>query len=287
MWRKFVRAVGCLGYLGILAVIFGLVSYFSFSQFVRRGVTPTPELYGMSEGEAERLLADQGLRLVWSDEGERFDEQVLAGHVLLQEPRAGTLVKRGGTVTVIMSRGPRRIEVPNVLGNALQAAQVNMAAAGLAVGRTISVHSREGATGIVVAQQPAAGSRVESDATIDLFLTVESRRETYLMPDLTYLDIDNVRRYMQSRGVRIGKVSYDVYGEYAPGTVLRQFPLPGHPLHRDDVIALSVVPPAPPEISEDALDPEETLDLEMTNPEETANGEVSDSLEPQASRGIP
>ncbi len=246
-----------------MAVIFALVSYFTFSQFVRRGVTPMPELYGMSEGEAERLLADQGLRLEWSEEGERFDEQVLAGHVLIQDPRAGTLVKRGGTVTVIMSRGPRRVEVPNVLGNALQAAQVNMAAAGLSVGRTISVHSTEGASGIVVAQQPAADSRVESDAAIDLFLTVESRRETYLMPDLTYLDLDNVRRYMQARGVRIGKVSYDVYGLLPPGTVLRQFPLSGHPLHRDDVVALTVVPPAPPEVIEGTLEDESTENVEQ------------------------
>ncbi|MEM7582571.1 MAG: PASTA domain-containing protein [Acidobacteriota bacterium] len=259
MWRKLLRATGCLGYLGILSVIFALVSYFTFSQFVRRGVTPTPELYGMGEGEAERLLADQGLRLAWSDEGERYDEQVLAGHVLIQEPRAGTLVKRGGTVTVIMSRGPRRIEVPDVMGNALQAAQVSLAAAGLQIGRTISVHSQQGATGIVVAQQPTAGSRVESDAAIDLFLNVESRGETYLMPDLTYLYLDNVRRYLQAKGIRIGKVSYENYGDYAPGTVLQQFPPPGHPLHRNDVIALSVVPPAP-EVIESASEDDASLE---------------------------
>ena len=80
--------------MGLLGVLFALVSYFAFRQFVRRGVTPTPELFGLSEDEADVQLADQGLHLVWSDEGERFDEQVPAGHVLIQEPRAGTLVKR-------------------------------------------------------------------------------------------------------------------------------------------------------------------------------------------------
>ncbi len=245
MWRKLGKAAGCLGYLGILTVIFSLVSYFAFSQFVRRGVTPTPELYGLGEEEAEALLADQGLSLVWSEEGARFDEQVAAGHVLIQKPRAGTLVKRGVAVTAIMSRGPQRMEVPSVIGDALQAAQVNLTAAGLTLGRTISVFSHDGSPGTVVAQQPVGGSRVERDAPIDLFLAMENRKETYLMPDLFNRDLDTVRHYFEQRGFRLGRVSYETYDGVAPGTVLRQYPLAGHPLHRGDVIALGVVAPLP------------------------------------------
>jgi len=243
MWRKLARTAGCLGYLGLLMVVFGLVSYFAFSQFVRRGVTSTPELFGLSEKEAEGLLADQGLRLAWSDEGERFDEQVPAGHVLIQRPAAGTLVKRGVAVTVTMSRGPQRIEVPMVVGTSLQAAQVTLAAAGLAVGRALNVYSDQGAPGIVVAQEPAGGSRAERDAAVDLFLAMESRSETYLMPDLVHYDYERVRRYFERRGFRLGRVSYETYDGVASGTVLRQYPLAGHPLHHGDVIALGVVAP--------------------------------------------
>ncbi len=250
MWRKLARAAGCLGYLGLLAVVFALVSYFAFSQFVRRGVTSTPELFGLSEEDAEALLADQGLRLVWSDEGERFDEEVPAGHVLIQRPRAGTLVKRGVAVTVIMSRGPQRIVVPKVLGNSLQAAQVTLTAAGLTVGRTINVYSEQGSPGTVVAQQPAGSARTERDAAVDLFVAMENRSETYLMPDLVNLDYEAVRSYFQRRGFRLGRVSYQTYDGVAPGIVLRQYPLAGHPLHRGDVIALGVVAPESPAAGE-------------------------------------
>ncbi len=246
MWRKLVRAAGCLGYLGLLAVVFALVSYFAFSQFVRRGVTSTPELFGLSEEDAEGLLADQGLRLAWSEDGERFDEKVPAGHVLIQRPRAGTLVKRGVAVTVIMSRGPQRFEVPTVVGTALQAAQVTLAAAGLTVGRAINVFSEQGAPGIVVAQEPAGGSRTERDATVDLFLAMENRSETYLMPDLTNHNYEDVRRYFELRGFRLGRVSYETYDGVAPGTVLHHYPVAGHQLHRGDVIALRVVTPEVP-----------------------------------------
>ncbi len=244
MWRKLARAVGCLGYLGLLGVVFALVSYFAFSQFVRRGVTSTPEVFGLSEEDAEAFLADQGLKMEWSEE--RFDEQTPAGHVLIQRPRAGTLVKRGVTVTVILSRGPQRIEVPAVVGSALQAAQVTLTAAGLTVGRTISVFSTQGAPGIVVAQEPAGGSRAERNAAIDLFLALENRSETYLMPDLVYSDYEQSRRYFERRGFRFGRVSYESYEGVTPGTVLHQYPPAGHPLHRGDVIALRVVAPADP-----------------------------------------
>ena len=247
MLRKLAKAAGCLAYLGLLTVVFALVSYFAFSQFVRRGVTSTPELFGLSEQDAEALLADQGLRLEWSEQGEmRFDEQVPAGHVLIQRPRAGTLVKRGVAVTVILSRGPQRIQVPTVVGTALQAAQVTLTAAGLTVGRSINVFSTRDAPGIVVAQDPAGGTRAERDAAVDLFLALENRGQTYLMPDLVNQDYDRVRRYFESRGFRLGRVSYETYDGVAPGTVLRQYPLAGHPLHRGDVIALGVVAPEVP-----------------------------------------
>lgn len=255
MWRKLARAVGCLGYLGLLGVVFALVSYFAFSQFVRRGVTSTPEIFGLSEEDAEALLADQGLRLEWTEE--RFDEQTPAGHVLIQRPRAGTLVKRGVTVTVIMSRGPQRIEVPTVVGTALQAAQVTLAAAGLTVGRTINVFSEDGAPGTVVAQEPTGGSRAERDAAIDLFLALENRSETYLMPDLVASNYEDVRRYFEQQGFRLGRVSYRDYGLWPPGTVLRQYPLAGHPLHSGDVIALEVVAPQEPAAELDGEEPGE------------------------------
>ena len=243
MWQKLLRAFGCASYLAVLLAIFATVSYMAFSQFVKRGVTPTPELFGLNEEEARALLADQGLRLEWSDEGDRFDETVPAGHILLQQPSAGTLVKRGRTVTIVLSRGTQMIEVPAVVGGSLQAAQVTLAAAGLKMGRTFNVFSREGNGGTVVAQHPEGGQRVEREATIDLFISLENTSTTYVMPDLVKQDYDSVRQFFESRGFRLGRVIYETYDGIAPGTILRQYPLAGHPLHQGDVISLGVVTP--------------------------------------------
>lgn len=252
MWRKLLKALGCLCYLGGLAATFALVAYLAFNLFVRRGVTPTPELFGLPEDEAAALLADSGLEPQWSETDDRYDENVPAGHVLLQRPRAGTLVKRGSTVTLALSKGPQLLQVPEVVGSAPQAAQVTLSAAGLSVGRTLAIYSDEGEPGSVIGQRPAGGARAERNAVVDLLLAREGSGETFVMPDLVNRDYGTVRRFFENEGFRIGRVSYEQYTGIRPDIVLRQFPQSGHPLTRDNVIALSVS--APKEILDGADD---------------------------------
>ena len=240
MWRKGLKALGCLSYMAFLGGLCALVAYTSFNLFVRRGVTPTPELAGLAEDEAQALLADQGLELSWSERDDRFDEEVPAGHVVAQRPQAGTLVKRGSSVTVMLSRGPQRIDIPDVQGQAVQAAQVTLAAAGLSLGRTMSIYSLEGEPGTVVAQYPASGDRLERGGAVALFLALEIPNETYIMPDLINQPYQRVREFFTDRGYRLGRVSYETYAGIPAGTVLRQFPRAGHPLQRGDVISLGV-----------------------------------------------
>lgn len=244
MWRTLVRGLGCLGYLAVLGVIFSVIGYVAFSLFVRGGVTSVPDLKGMDQVEATALLADQGLRAVVSSD-QRFDERVLKDHVLLQDPNAGVYVKRNAEVTLTLSKGPRRIEVPDTVGQAVQAAQVSLAAAGLTVGRIFEIHADSNRRGAIVAQRPPAGDRVEVDAPVDLFVASENTSEVYVMPDLVKRDYDEVRSFFEARGIRMGRVSYETYAGVAAGTVLRQFPLAGHPLRREDVISLAVVAPEP------------------------------------------
>lgn len=240
MWRKLLRAAGCLGYIALLGVLFGTVSYLAFSQFVRRGVTPTPDLQGLVEVDARSLLADQGLRVSWSEDEDRYSEEIPAGHVVLHRPPAGTLVKRGSEVTIILSRGPQMLEVPDVQGSTLQAAQVTLTAAGLTVGRVFTVFTDVVADG-VIATRPAAGERLERAAAVDLFLGRSSSGTAFVMPDLVKRSYDEVRVFFENRGFRLGRVSYETYPGIAPGTVLRQFPPAGHALVPGDVIALGVV----------------------------------------------
>ncbi len=227
----------------MLAVLFVAAGYLSFSRFVRSGGTEVPDLVGRPQAELATLAEERGLECRVREGSGRYDDLVPAGHALSQIPPAGSLVKRGATIKVVLSQGPRLMEVPDVRGKALQAAQVTLAAAGLGVGRTAGVHTLDAKPGSVHEQFPIAGERVGKASQVNLYLATSSKASTFLMPDLVYRDHETVRSFFERRGFRMGSVKFEPYESLATGVVLRQFPLAGHPLRRQDVISLVVVSP--------------------------------------------
>lgn len=232
--------MGWLAFGIFLLGVFTIAGYVSFSLFVRSGVTAVPSLVGLAEGDVGRLLADHGLRYRRQYNEDRFDEEMPPGRVLEQSPGAGSLMKRGAAVEVVVSLGPERLIVPNVEGKALQAAQVALTSSGLGFGRIVNVYSESDNPGTVVEQAPAADSRVGRGTAVGLFLSVASRFDTYIMPDLVYRNLERVRLFFEGRGFRLGSIKFEPYEGLSPGIVLRQYPLPGHPLRRQDVISLVV-----------------------------------------------
>ncbi len=233
------RWLAWLVYAGVLAVVFATTAYFSFSFFVRSGVTAVPDLQGASIEDAEALVRDQGLRIEWSEKP-RFDESTPVGHVMRQDPRSGSLVKRGSLVKTIASLGQEVVIVPDVSERALQAAQVTLTAEGLALGKVANVFSDDSEPGTVVTQSPPAGARVSRGRAVDLYLNLDNRASVFVMPDLVYRRYSDVRRYFERRDMRLGSVKFESYEGIAPSVILRQHPLPGHPLRKSDVISLVV-----------------------------------------------
>jgi serine/threonine-protein kinase len=237
--RKILKALGYLAYAGAALLLFVVTAYAAFSVFVRSGATPVPDVAGLTADEARGRLADTGLRLVVEQSG-RFDDEVASGHVLEQTPSPRTLVKRGSTVSALLSLGPQRLTVPDLAGRSFQAAQVTLASNNLALGRTLQVYSADVPSGTVVAQVPTAGAVVPPDGTVDLMLSQGGDARRYVMPDLVYRDYDRVRRFFERAGLRLGRVTFELYEGVPAGTVLRQFPLAGHPLTPQDAVSLVV-----------------------------------------------
>ena len=53
------------------------------------------------------------------------------------------------------------------------------------------------------------------------------------------------RRRFEAAGFRFGAVTFEPYEGISEGTILRQGPLPGHPLRRSDALSLVVAAPDP------------------------------------------
>ena len=243
---KLLRALAWLAYGAVIVLVFGLAAYTSFSLFVRSGVTTVPPVEGLTRADAATLLADQGLRLrgigsaVSAENGGRYSEKVPAGRVMRQSPDARTLVKRGSGVTVVLSLGPQRVEVPEMTSRSLPAAQAALSGSGLTVGRILGAYSTTLATGTVVTTDPSPGSTIPPSTPVNVLLSLSVPGKRFVMPDLVYRDYEGVRPSFEHLGFRFGSVKYERYEGVSAGVILRQFPLPGHPLTKQDNISLVV-----------------------------------------------
>lgn len=240
MGSRLLRGLVFLAYAFLVALVFGLAAYTSFSLFVRSGATTVPDVVGLPRGDAAARLADQGLRLREAEGKGRYHEKIPAGRVVRQTPDPRTLVKRGSPVAVVMSLGPQRVEVPGLAEKPLPAAQAELSGSGLLVGRILGVFAFEQTTGTVLAQDPDPGASVAPSTPVNLLLALQVPGERYVMPDLVYRDYERVRPYFEDRGFRLGSVRFERYEGVAAGIVLRQYPLPGHPLTKSDPISLVV-----------------------------------------------
>lgn len=236
-WLK--RGLFVAAYGGLLVFLLGASSYLALSNFVRSGVIAVPDLVGLDRSQAEAGLGAAGLTLQRAED-DRYDETVPAGHVLRQDPPAGSAVKEGSGVVVYLSRGRELIETPDLSGQVLQTAQVSLTASGLQMGRSRSVFAESGEPGTVVRQDPPAGSPIDPSSEVDLMVSLANPGATFVMPDLIDLPEDPVREYFETRGFRLGRVKYEPYEGVPAGIILRQYPLPGHPLRQSDSIALVV-----------------------------------------------
>jgi eukaryotic-like serine/threonine-protein kinase len=125
-----------------------------------------PHLRGHGEGRIDATLKPLHLHASFAH---AYDDQVPPGAVVSQSPAAGARVKEGSTIQVVLSRGPRPIDVPSLAGEAFSAAAGRL-------GR-IHLHARASyvpapgtAPGIVTGQSPGAGHQLHPGATVGLLV---------------------------------------------------------------------------------------------------------------------
>jgi beta-lactam-binding protein with PASTA domain len=166
----------------VLIVVF-VASMLTAMRFAIHGrQTTIPKVVGLTESQAERLLADHGLVL---DQGDRyFSSDVPQGHVMSQAPAPGAQVRRGWHVRVAESMGPQRVVIPDLIGNSERAAEINIRRRGLELG-SIASATIPGAPGDqIVVQSPPANAVNVSEPKISILTAAPEERQSFVMPDL-------------------------------------------------------------------------------------------------------
>ena len=203
--------------------------------------TSTPAVLGVNAESARAELATAGLGLRLDDAAE-YSETVPAGEVVRTEPAPGERVRKDGTVTAVLSRGPERYDVPDVSGLPLAEARSALAERTLRVGRTTEAWSERVPEGEVVSQRPGPGAEpVRRDTPVDV--VVSKGREPIAVPAVAGEPRDRAEDAVERAGLEV-EVTGDWSETIPAGRVITQNP-PRGPLHRGDVVHL-VVSKGPP-----------------------------------------
>ncbi len=163
--NKKIAIAAIIGLLALAGVMFGLWYYFnSQSQLVS---VPTIET-SMSRTAAKEAVESAGLKFQAVDDN---DSSAAKGTFTRQDPRGGTRLRKGSTVRVWFSTGPKSGTVPDVSGLSQTRAREVLTKAGFTISQTSTENSDTVAKDMVIRTDPAAGTQQAEGTSVILYIS--------------------------------------------------------------------------------------------------------------------
>lgn len=218
----------------IALIILGAVGgYFISSKLLNdnAGDIEVPSLKGMTYEEASDELASLNLKIAKGDEV--YSADLEKGKIVSQSPIAKSKVKEGTKVKVNISKGKKAGLVPDVVGKKFNESDIAslLGQYGFSLGNVTYEESDKYDEGVIVSQNPSAGSNQKSGSSVSLVVS-KGKKEKSKVPTLTGLTADQAVQALNDAGLDVGDISYEesnVYGkdyvmwqQYSAGTELKK-----------------------------------------------------------------
>ena len=191
------------------------------------GVVKVPDVRGLPEETAKAILQNAGLTVGTIQR--QPDPTMPAGNAIGTDPAAGTQVKIGSTVILIISQGfsqPQEVAVPGeVIGMTVEDAKESLFAVGLFRVGAITVQSHPTIpAGRVSGLNPTAGTRVAYGTTVNLFVSSGSQPPVKT-PAVVGLTLAQAVTALNAAGLQFGFISYQTSNTVEADHVISQNPL--------------------------------------------------------------
>ena len=215
----------------LLAATAGLGAWwFGYARY-----TSTPGVLGLTRADAETRLQDAGLEIRLGDK--TYSETVPAGRVVSADPGANERILGGGTVTIVISLGKERYDVPKVKGMTEDQAQDALTGTHLSFGTSVPRWSETVPEGTVIGSNPKPGTTLRPGAAVDL--VVSKGPKPILVLDFTGKDADEAQQRLEARGLTVDRGTEEFSDTVPEGAVISQSPTSGT-LFRGDTVRLVV-----------------------------------------------
>jgi beta-lactam-binding protein with PASTA domain/serine/threonine protein kinase len=192
-----------------------------------------PIVKGLDPTEAAAAITSANL--VLGATREDFDDRVPIGDVASSTPKAGSIVKPGTVVDIVISKGPEPVPVPDVEGRKSALAKMALTEVGLKADVT-QKFSEKVKDGIVISIRPRAGTIVDSGSSVALIVSKGPPPVT--VPNLVDMPRDRAVATLRGLGLR-AKI---VEGDFSPlNRVISQTPTPGSSVPKGSTVTIRII----------------------------------------------
>lgn len=217
---------------GLMLAVLVFAGYMFLNSIFNVKVVKVPNIIGYSEEDARKELEALGLVMDVAEE-RVFNKDVPEGHVVIQDPKPETQNKVTNPVRVIISKGPKKVEVPNIVGKNYDEVDIILESYGLEEGEVTQEYSQF-PSGVVIRQSITPGLTVDEGTKIDY--VISGGPEKFFMTDFTGTNIEEVKNQLIVLDLILGDVSEEYSDEIPAGSVIRQSPKAGTEVSKKSVV---------------------------------------------------
>ncbi len=181
--RKRLKIALAILILILVTQIFIFAKFFLGGPGNKEGQISAPDLYNLTLDEAQRSLDKLNLNIRVNIEDE-YSNEVEKGKIISQQPMSGATLQEGDTVTLVLSKGPMKGYIPNVVGLTLGEAGNILKENKLSLGNIKYEYSDTYNSGIVISQDPKSGSENNQEwGTVNVVVSKGQKEEVVQPPE--------------------------------------------------------------------------------------------------------
>jgi serine/threonine-protein kinase len=159
---------------------------------------PVPDVVGMELAAARGEI--EGTKLKIKEGTGKYSDTISQGVVISVDPKVGSPLKPGATITVVVSKGRAPITVPDLKGKNINDARNQAQELGLTVVEQYKDNDQP--RDQVIEQTPAPGTGAEKDDEIKLVVSKGPPQVT--VPDVNNQPCQQAKQTLESQGFRVG-----------------------------------------------------------------------------------
>lgn len=180
-----------------------------------------PKLVGITYEDAEVLAEEKGFAL--AIETEDSDEE--EGTILEQTPIDGEKIKKGGTVTIVISESEGGVVLINYVGKEYEKAIDALDTLGIKY-IIEEEYNDDIELGKIIKMDPKPGVTIPKDQKVTLYVSLGKDESKKSAPDLRGKSLKEAVDILGDEDLQVGNVSSEV-SDLEAGTIIRQSPIAG------------------------------------------------------------